>query len=152
MFMKSLKFIAQYICEVINQQVIPELVVYNYKVTNFPKLAVRNIGESQDLQRLATALASLIAQGAITMDLPTEQYFRKIFDIPAKQAGVENYPPPSKESIVVQGNAPDTTKSNGHSGTTTVGTGSQKGDTGRATNNPSDGGGNQPKPPSGNQA
>lgn len=153
MFMKSLKFIAQYICEVINQSVIPELVTYNYKTTNFPQLRVRNIGETQDLQRLGSGLASMIAQGGITMDLPTEQYFRKLFDIPAKQEGIENYPPPSKENINVQGNSPDTASGNGHSTDTQLvgaGTGSQKGDTGRSTNNPSDGGGNNGKPAIGN--
>lgn len=153
MFMKSLKFIAHYICEIINQQVIPELVVYNYKTTNFPQLRVRNIGESQDLQRLASGLANMIAQGGVTMDLPTEQYFRKLFDLPQKQAGVENYPPPSKEIVQVGGQQPATVGGNGHSSTTTVtptGSQSQKGDKGATTANPTKGGGNAGKPPIGN--
>lgn len=155
MFMKSLKFIAQYICEIINQQVIPELVVFNYKTTNFPKLRVRNIGESQDLQRLASALANLIAQGAVTMDLPTEQHFRKIFEMPQKQAGVENYVAPGQQdnNVMVDGTQPTTTKSNGHSSDTQVGSAtSGKGSKASSTANPSDGGVNSGKPPSGNQA
>lgn len=87
MFMKSLKHIANYICEMINMYVIPELVVWNYKTTNFPQLRVRNIGETRDLQMLAAALGNMFAQQALTPDLPTENYIRtKIFDMPSKSA------------------------------------------------------------------
>jgi phage gp29-like protein len=115
MFMKSLKFIAEYICQVINMEIVPELTVYNYKTTNFPQLKVRNIGETKDLQMLGSALANIIAQGGITMDLDTEQWMRRTFDMPAKQADEENYPPPTKENILLQGTAPPTAGGNGHS-------------------------------------
>jgi hypothetical protein len=103
MFMKSLKFIAEYICQIINMEIIPELVVYNYKTTNYPQLKVRNIGETRDLQSLASAFANLLAQNGITMDLDTEQAFRRLFDLPKKQAGEAAYPPPTRETVQLKG-------------------------------------------------
>ena len=146
MFMKSLKFIAEYICQVVNNDVIPELVVYNYKTTNFPQMKVRGVGETRDLQMLASGLANLIAQGGITMDLPTEQWMRRTFDMPAKQQGVEAYQPPTKEIIQVAGQQPGTTGANGHGKGTTVSTAPQKGNV--QPENPTTGQGYVGKPPS----
>jgi hypothetical protein len=84
LFMKSLKYVATYIAEQINMYVIPELVVWNYPTMNFPRLAVRNMGEARDLQQLASALGNLFTQEILTPDLPTEQYIRKMFDLPRK--------------------------------------------------------------------
>lgn len=89
-YMKAFRYIANYICDVINMYVIPELVVYNFKTTNFPKIKVRNIGETRDLQQIASALSSLIHEGGITMDDDTEQHIRRVFDIPAlKSLGLD---------------------------------------------------------------
>lgn len=88
-FLKALKYIANYICDVFNMYLIPELVVWNFPTTNFPKLKVKNLGETKDLQMLASAFANLMAQGGITSDLDTENYFRKVFDIPLKQPNAE---------------------------------------------------------------
>lgn len=84
MFMKSLKFVANQIAMQINMYLIPELVVWNFPTNNFPKLQVRNIGETRDLQMLAAALGNLFSQGAITADLDTENYIRQLFDLPRK--------------------------------------------------------------------
>lgn len=143
MFMKSLKFIADYICEIINQHVIPELVVYNYKTTSFPKLQARSIGETRDLQMLGSALANIIAQGGITMDLATEQWIRKTFDMPQKTAGQEAYP----STIQADGSQPLTTKSNGRSKDTVVSSTPRKGDVAPGTNDATKGQGNVGKPP-----
>lgn len=83
-FMKSLRYVAGVICDVINMYVIPELVVWNFPTNNFPQLKVRNIGETKDLQQLGAALANLISQGGIQMDDPTENWIRRIFDMPAR--------------------------------------------------------------------
>ena len=139
MFMKSLKFIAEYVCQIINMEIVPELVVYNYKTTNFPQLKVRNIGETRDLQMMGAALANLIAQEGITMDLPTEQWIRRTFDMPSKQQGEAAYPPPSKEIITKD----ITQKTNGKADLATV---PQKGSV--KPENPTRGQGNVPKPPS----
>jgi hypothetical protein len=89
MFLKTLRFVANYIVEVVNMYLIPELVVWNYKTNSFPQLKVRNIGEMRDLQMLGSALGNLFSQDALTTDLPTENWVRRVFDMPAKQLDAE---------------------------------------------------------------
>jgi len=86
-FMKSLKYVANYITQVINMYLVPELVVWNFPTTNFPALRVRNIGETRDLQMFGAAVANLLSQGGITADLPTENWLRDVFDMPHKPEG-----------------------------------------------------------------
>lgn len=83
-FMKSLKYVANQICDVHNMYLIPELVVWNFPTNNFPKLCVRSIGDTRDLQMLGSALGNLLHEGGITMDAPTENWFRRVFDMPQK--------------------------------------------------------------------
>jgi Protein of unknown function (DUF935) len=85
-FMKALKHVASYIADCLNMYLIPELVVWNYPTKNFPKLKVRNIGETRDLQMLGSAIANLYAQGAITPDTETENWVRSVFDMPSTTA------------------------------------------------------------------
>ena len=89
LFMKSLKYVANLIAQEINMYLIPELVVWNYPTKNFPQLKVRNIGETRDLQMLGSALSNLFAQQGITPDLETENWIRKVFDMPAKAGTVQ---------------------------------------------------------------
>jgi hypothetical protein len=84
MFTKSLRYLANLICDMFNLYVIPQLVAYNYKTDSFPQLKVRNIGETKDLQQWASGLSSLAAQNLITLDLPTEQWVRSKIDAPLK--------------------------------------------------------------------
>ena len=105
LFMKSLKYVANYIADQINLYVIPELVVWNYPTKNFPRLAVRNLGETRDLQQLASALGNLFAQEILTPDLETEQHVRKMFDIPRK---LEQRPSKTSTSTPVE--VPDASK------------------------------------------
>jgi len=83
-YMKALRFVANYIVDVINMYLIPELVIYNFPTTNFPKLQVRNMGETRDLQMLGGALGNLFSQDALTTDLETENWIRNVFDMPMK--------------------------------------------------------------------
>lgn len=82
LFMKALRYLANVIADAINMYLIPELIVYNYPTTNFPKLKVRNIGETRDLQMLGSAIANVLAQGGITYDIALENWLRNVFDIP----------------------------------------------------------------------
>lgn len=84
MYEKSLRFVGNLICEYINLYLIPQLVAYNYQTYKFPKVKVRNIGEAKDIQMWASAMANLISQEAITVDLETEQWIREQIDMPAK--------------------------------------------------------------------
>lgn len=100
MFMKSLKYVANQIVQQINMYVIPELVIWNFPTRRFPKLQVRNIGETRDIQMFAAAIANLYAQDALTKgDLATENWLRSIIDAPrVSKTGVE------AQNVPVNGN------------------------------------------------
>lgn len=100
-FMKALRYVANYIVDVINMYLIPELVVWNFPTTNFPKLQVRNIGETRDLQMLGSALGNLYSQGVITTDRNTEQWARKTFDMPMKHDDDPALDPNARQKAVV---------------------------------------------------
>lgn len=87
MFEKSLKYVANLICEYFNLYLVPRLVAYNFNTTKFPRLQCRNIGEMKDLQQWASGVANLLSQNLITADYDTEQWARKIADMPLKKGG-----------------------------------------------------------------
>lgn len=84
MFAKSLRYMANLICDMYNLYVIPQLVAYNWNTDSFPQLKARNIGETKDLQQWAAAMANLAARNLITLDLDTEQWVRSKIDAPLK--------------------------------------------------------------------
>jgi len=84
MFMKSTRHVANMIADTYNMYLVPELVVWNYNTRSFPKVNVRNVGETRDLQMLGSALANLFAQGGLTPDIQTEDWIRAVFDMPRK--------------------------------------------------------------------
>lgn len=81
-FMKALRYVANYICEMVNMYLIPELVVWNYPTRSFPQLKVRNIGETRDLQMLGSALSGLFTSGGLSKTPETENWVRGVFDMP----------------------------------------------------------------------
>jgi len=87
MFTKSLRYMANLICDMFNLYVIPQLVAYNFNTDSFPQMKVRNIGETKDLQQWAAALANLAAQNLITLDIDTENWVRSKIDSPLKLGG-----------------------------------------------------------------
>lgn len=104
MFLKSMKYIASLICDYFNMFLIPNLVAYNFKVSQFPKMKVRNIGETKDLQMWAAAIGNLIRENAITVDLETENFIRNIVDFPKKLGErPELLPSQVRENILLQG-------------------------------------------------
>lgn len=84
MFLKAMRYISESICDAINMYVIPNLVTYNFKTNRFPKLCVRNIGETKDMQTWASAMSNLIDKGGIQVDDETEQWIRKIMQMPRR--------------------------------------------------------------------
>jgi hypothetical protein len=84
MFMKSLRYVAELICQYINLYLVPNMVVYNFPTVNFPKMKVRRLGEARDLQVWASGISALIDKGGITVDLDTEQWLREQVDMPRK--------------------------------------------------------------------
>jgi hypothetical protein len=87
MFNKSLRYVANLICDAVNLYCIPYLVGYNFDTDRFPRLRARNLGETKDLQQWASAISNLLAQNAITPDIETEQWVRTIIDAPLKVGG-----------------------------------------------------------------
>ena len=87
MFTKSLRHVANLICDTINLYCIPQLVSFNFQSDKFPRLQVRNIGETKDLQQWASAVANLMARNAVTPDIDTEQWVRSVLDAPLKRGG-----------------------------------------------------------------
>lgn len=115
MFMKSLKYVANQIAACVNMYLIPELVVWNYPTKNFPRLAVRNIGETRDLQMFAAALANLYAQEVVTKGDPaTEAWVRKVFDMPGFTGEVGLPATPTKEPIPTNGSGDSTRVAKGN--------------------------------------
>jgi len=87
MFTKSLRYVGNLICDWMNYYLIPQLVAYNFETDKFPRLQIKNIGETKDLQQWGSAVANLAAQNLITLDLETEQWVRSILDAPPKMGG-----------------------------------------------------------------
>lgn len=107
MFLKSMRYIASSICDYFNQYVIPNLVAYNFETDQFPKMKVRNIGEIKDFQMWAAGLSNLVQQSVVTMDLETENYIRKIADLPKKLGERPEFTPQQvRENILLQGQVP----------------------------------------------
>lgn len=84
MFLKSMSFLANYICDCYNLYLYPRLIAYNFQSDKFPRLQVRNIGETRDLQMWSAAVRNLMDAGGITPDMPLEQSLRKTMDLPFK--------------------------------------------------------------------
>lgn len=84
-FYKSEWFVAQTICEYMNQFLIPNLVLYNFQVDTLPQMKVRNIGHTRDLQQLAAALANLLNSNLLTPDMELENWGRELVDAPMKK-------------------------------------------------------------------
>jgi hypothetical protein len=94
MFQKSLKYIANLICDTFNLYLIPKIIGYNFETYDYPRMQVRNIGEAREFQMWAAGMANLFSQEILTPDLDTEQWFRKQADMPAK---MEDRPDPTVE-------------------------------------------------------
>lgn len=92
MFNKSLRYVANQICDAINLYCIPYLVGYNFTTTKFPKLRARNLGETKDLQQWASALANLKAQGIVNYTPELEIWVRGIIDAPLAPGQPEEKP------------------------------------------------------------
>jgi hypothetical protein len=84
MFQKSLRYVANLICDSFNMYLIPKIIGYNFETYDYPKMRARNLGGARELQQWAAALSNLLAQAGITPDMELEQWLRKQFDAPAK--------------------------------------------------------------------
>lgn len=81
-FVKSVHYIAELVCAVINKWAVPELVRYNFDVTQFPKLKVRRIGDTTDMRALSVAIRNLVESKVVTPDPDLESWIRQYLDFP----------------------------------------------------------------------
>lgn len=84
MFMKSMRYVGESICDSFNAYIIPQIVAFNFDTDRFPKLKVRNIGEAKDLQMWSSAMSNLIGKGVIEVDEDTENFVRAQVDFPKR--------------------------------------------------------------------
>ena len=125
-FMKASRYFAALIREVINKYAIPELVSYNWNVTEFPKLKVRHIGQVTDLRTVSFTVRNLVGAGLLTPDDPLEDYLREINDLPnrdkstAREVVTPQLPgsagPPRQAQAGNRSNMPGTTAGRDESG------------------------------------
>jgi len=104
MFNKSLRYVANQICDAINLYCIPYLVGYNFTTDKFPKLRARNLGETKDLQQWASAMANLKAQGLVNWTPETEEWVREIIDAPLTPGVPPVDNPATKGDVTSQNN------------------------------------------------
>lgn len=121
MFMKAMRYIANMICDYCNMYLIPKLVAYNFPTTRFPKMCVRNIGETKDFQMWTAGIRNLLESNGITPDMPTEQYLRGIADMPFKTEPRPFYADSgtSREQVLLQGTTADSSGEGGSGSKTT---------------------------------
>jgi hypothetical protein len=84
-FMKSSRYLADIIREVINKFAIPELISYNWpNVNDFPELRVRHIGQVTDLRTISFTVRNLVGAGVIKPDDQLEEFMRDLNDLPRR--------------------------------------------------------------------
>lgn len=105
LFYKSLRHTANRVADAFNDQVIKQLVDYNYAVTNYPKLTARKVGDNKDFQMAAAALANLALAGVITPNADLEDGVLDDFDLPPRDQSKPANPVPNQP----QGGSKETT-------------------------------------------
>lgn len=85
LFLKSTRYIADTLAEVINRFVVPELINYNWNNTkDYPKLRARWIGEFEDMRTRSFAVRNYIGAGVIVPDDRLEDQIRREMDVPLR--------------------------------------------------------------------
>jgi hypothetical protein len=122
LYYKSVWYVAEAICDFFNMFLIPKLVLFNFETDVMPQMKVRNIGQARDMQQSAAALANLFHNNILTPDIATEQFVRKLFDMPLKQGSVQT-PITSSTQTPGDGSSAPTAdiSANGGQGNTTKG-------------------------------
>jgi hypothetical protein len=85
LFLKSTRYIADTLAEVINRFVVPELINFNWaNTTDYPKLRARWIGEFEDMRTRSFAIRNYIGAGIILPDDRLEDQIRREMDVPLR--------------------------------------------------------------------
>jgi hypothetical protein len=86
-FLKSTRYLAEYICDIFNKFVIKQLVDLNFTLAKnstrgYPRLRARRIGEWEDIRTLSFAIRNLVSIDAIRPDDVMEAQLRREMDLP----------------------------------------------------------------------
>jgi len=82
LFLRSLRYIAEYVAEIITYNMIAQMVYWNEGANvEFPTLKVRRIGDTVDWRTLSFAVRNLVGAGIITPDDSLEEWFRDEMDL-----------------------------------------------------------------------
>jgi hypothetical protein len=85
LFLQATRIVADVVMDVINKYAIPQLVDYNWaRISGYPKLRARRIGEQADWRTMTFALRNAIGAGAITPDDRLEDSVREEMDLPRR--------------------------------------------------------------------
>jgi len=83
LFLKATRFIADIVCQTVNDYAIKELVDFNFTgVKDYPKLRARRIGESADWRTLSFAIRNFVGANIIRPDDVLEANIREEMDLP----------------------------------------------------------------------
>jgi hypothetical protein len=84
LFLKSTRYIANDICDIINRHAIPQLVDFNWRRVRYPKLRARRIGEWDDMRTMSFTLRNLVGAQLVTPDDVLEDSLRRELDLPLR--------------------------------------------------------------------
>lgn len=82
MFLKSARFTAEIVADVINKYCIPQLIDYNYARAQYPNIYARRIGEQADWRTLSFAMRNFVGSNMLTPDDKLEENIREEMDLP----------------------------------------------------------------------
>jgi phage gp29-like protein len=92
LFLKSSRFVADQMRDVINKHVIPELINFNFdkvEPEDMPELRVRRLGDTVDWRTISFALRNLVGAGIIVPDDRLEEWIREEMDLPVADEDTE---------------------------------------------------------------
>lgn len=93
-FIKSARFTAEIIRDVINKYVVPQLVAMNFPVeelSGYPELRVRRLGDERDWRTLSFAMRNFIGANVIIPDDALDEWVREEMDMPRSEPETARY-------------------------------------------------------------
>lgn len=93
LFLKSTRFAANIVIEVLNLCLVPKMIAANFQRVGNPEICARRIGENEDWRTLSFAVRNLVGCGALLMDDKVEEWLRDEMDMPEIDWETRRYPP-----------------------------------------------------------
>jgi len=93
-FIKSARFTAEIVRDVINKYVVPQLVAMNWPVeelAGYPELRVRRLGDERDWRTLSFAMRNFIGANVIIPDDKLDAWVRDEMDMPMRDEATQRF-------------------------------------------------------------